>query len=99
MFFSAQPYVDQARANSVKYRVKLAEWEKRMLAQGRSDLVRQSALRRPGRARKVAVSSRKPAVKASKKKRVAAKPRAARKQSVSVQTDSPAKRSGKRNEE
>lgn len=83
----------------MKYRVKLAEWEKRMLAQGRNDLVRRSALRRPGRARKVAVSSRKVAVKASKKKHTAAKPRAARKQSVGVQTDSPAKRSGKRNEE
>jgi hypothetical protein len=39
-------YVKEARANSARYRQRLAEWERRMIAQNHPELVRQSVIKK-----------------------------------------------------
>jgi len=47
-----QVFVKQALENSVKYQRKLAEWEKKMVSQGHSDLVRKGVVKKGTRTRK-----------------------------------------------
>jgi len=44
--FLLQPFVEKSRANSLLYRQKLADWEKKMTAQGHTDLLSQGAYKR-----------------------------------------------------
>lgn len=59
-----QPYVDEARMNSRKYREELAKWEGRMLLEGHENLLSKSKLSFLKRTKRTAV--RKPAVKSLK---------------------------------
>ncbi|ESN90645.1 hypothetical protein HELRODRAFT_166348 [Helobdella robusta] len=40
-----QPFIEQAKKNSLKYRKELAEWEKEMVASGHEDLISKSKLK------------------------------------------------------
>jgi len=40
------PFIDRARANSIAYHQKLADWESRMISEGHSELVRLTAFKR-----------------------------------------------------
>lgn len=68
-----QPFVEEAKANSAKYRLKMADWERKMIGEGHDDLVRRSALRRPTRSRKakkaITVKKTRPGASSSSRKK------------------------------
>lgn len=81
----------QARENSIHYRQKLLEWEKKAIAQGHPELVRRLLVKKTKSAPRVsAVGPKvKPASKAARPKAAAAKPKT-RVKNVSTQTSAPA---------
>lgn len=85
-----QEYVKQARVNSAHYRQKLAEWEKKAVAEGHPELVRRKYAKKTGPRVRVGRPKLKPASKAGrpKVKAVAAK-RKTRAKDASTQTEAP----------
>lgn len=84
-----QPYIDEAKANSAKYRLKLAEWERRMIIEGHENLVRRSTLKRPTRPRKAAGHKKSPRKAVPRKQGAKAKVK-----TVGTQTETRAKVTG-----